>query len=93
MRDRSGPTGLGNGPPIGGLGLKLVVGRVQPWKGGVGWCFFFFAGGRGSLEVRPPEVSSRLVRRGRPGEAAAAGLVVHPTVSTRAGRARQQQVW
>jgi hypothetical protein len=28
MRDRSGPTGLGDGPPIGGLGLKFVVGSV-----------------------------------------------------------------
>ncbi len=28
MRDRSGPTGLGDGPPIGGLGLNLIVGRV-----------------------------------------------------------------
>jgi hypothetical protein len=28
MRYRNGPTGLGDGPPIEGLGLKLIVGCV-----------------------------------------------------------------
>ncbi len=55
MRDGSGPTGLRDGPPIGGLGLKLVVGRA----GGVVEMEFVWGGGREGGWVRVERVVSR----------------------------------
>jgi hypothetical protein len=51
----------------------------------VAFCLVVVVVGEGfhpsSLEVRPPELSNRAGRRGRLSEAAAAGLVVRPSVA------------